>query len=73
MTRPLTIICILTAAALCLLIGFWWLPLIAHEPHDRTGYGPTYHGADLITVGWQGELVAYKWQDGKYETMWGRR
>ena len=73
MTRPLTMACILTAAALCLMIGFWWLPLMADEAHDRTGYGPRYHGADMILVEWDGTKTALKWRQGKYETMWVRR
>ena len=34
-----------------------------------------YHGADMITEGWKGELVAYRFDRAKgvYKMMWKRK
>lgn len=32
-----------------------------------------YHGADLMTEKWNGEIRAYQWKNGKYKLMWIRK
>ncbi len=64
-------------AAIILLVLLWaWILWILQEPkvqRTETGESPAYHGADVITTGWNGELVAYKWEKGTYKLMWKRK
>lgn len=31
-----------------------------------------YHGADAMTIAWDGTTTAYKWRDNQYQIMWVR-
>ena len=55
---------------------FMWLILWTSPPPEaHAEIDLTYHGADMITEGWKGELVAYRFdvQRGCYRVMWKRK
>ena len=63
---------------LAFVLAYWliWLLIVApelyHEPYNRE-YDPAYHGADALTVGWKGEITAYRWDGKGYRVMWRRK
>jgi len=54
-----------------------WLILWTAAPPEitQTHIDLKYHGADMITEGWRGELVAYRFDraQGVYKMMWRRK
>jgi hypothetical protein len=53
-----------------------WLILWTATPEiTQTHIDLKYHGADMITEGWRGELVAYRFDRAKgvYKMMWRRK
>jgi len=62
------------AAILLIWILIWNLLWSLPDPERiRPIDTPRYHGADAITVGWDGEVTAYKWTGKGYRVMWTRR
>ena len=53
-----------------------WLILWMATPEiTQTHIDLRYHGADMVTEGWRGELVAYRFDraQGVYKMMWKRK
>ena len=51
----------------------WWLIQPDPEMAPVMIDSPQYHGADAITVKWNGETTAWKWEGRKYRAMWVRK
>ena len=58
-----------------LFLGACWLILSAMVPEEihPKEHDPRYHGADALTVGWKGEITAYRWDGKGYRVMWRRK
>jgi len=71
MTRKIALMLpVVVAYAFCL-----WLMVGTAEPaviDPIRMLSPRYHGADALTVGWKGEITAYKWTGKTYRVMWVR-
>ena len=53
----------------------WLILWTATPPEPHAEIDLAYHGADMITEGWKGELVAYRFdrERGVYKMMWKRK
>ena len=69
-----------TALTVAYCIVAWltiWRPSL--EPAQAPGLEASgeasnrYHGADVITVGWDGEMTALAWDGDRYRVMWKRK
>lgn len=57
-----------------ILLNLWWCNRNERQYQKiQAIHDPRYHGADALTIGWKGEMIAYKWVDNKYEVMWRRQ
>ncbi|MFA5150850.1 MAG: hypothetical protein WC433_08165 [Candidatus Omnitrophota bacterium] len=53
----------------------WLILWTSPPPESHAEIDLAYHGADMVTEGWKGELVAYRFdvQRGCYRVMWKRK
>ena len=71
MIRHLSLIAAIILLTICWAFTLW---ILLNPPKmQRSGESLRYHGADMITTSWNGELVAYKWEKGTYILMWKRK
>jgi len=52
---------------------YWWVWMMLQPKPELIRPINLNHGADVVTVGWSGELRAYRWHGNHYELMWVRR
>lgn len=57
------------------LVAYWlilsWMAPV-NEIHPRE-HNPKYHGADMLHIGWKGEVTALRWEGKRYRVMWRRK
>jgi len=68
MTRP-TKLSILAAVIMAAYMAIIWWAILPEQVEIQP---VKHHGADAITVKWNGEVTAWKWDGKRYRVMWKR-
>jgi hypothetical protein len=71
MTRRLIII--LSLIGLLFYAFLYYILFAVDVPANHTEKMQSMYGAHLLTIGWRGEMAAYKWNGHKYEIIWTRK